>query len=109
MALHQLEENSKDFIIRQDEALPPFLVAVGTNEHKLSPVMGWLGRNQLCVVQLARQLCLLQVHMKHTVKFCEVFMMVFDIQTYTCFELSPSSNVQKKCNILEDDPSSVLK
>jgi hypothetical protein len=46
----------KDFIIRQDEALPPFLVAVGTNEHKLSPVVGWLGGNQLCVVQLAGQL-----------------------------------------------------
>jgi hypothetical protein len=74
----------------------------------LSPVVGWLGGNQLCVVQLAGQLWLLEVHMKHTVKFCEVFMMVFDIQTYTCFELSPSSNVQEKCNIVEDGPS-VLK
>jgi hypothetical protein len=111
--LHQLEKDSKDFIIQQDEALPYFHVAVGTNECKLSPIMDWLCRNQLCVVQLAgeiaEQLHLLWVHMKYTVKFCEVFMMVFDIQSYSCFELSPSSNIQEKCNILEDGPCSVLR
>ena len=60
-------------------------------------------------LEIARQLCLLWGHMKYTVQFCEVFMVVCDIQTYSCFELSLSSNVQEKHNILEDNPCGLLR
>jgi hypothetical protein len=60
-------------------------------------------------LEITKQLHLLWGHMKYTVQFCEVFMMLFDIQTYACFELSPSSNVQEKHNILEDGPCFFLR
>lgn len=59
--------------------------------------------------ETARQLRLLWGHVKYTVQFCEVFMIVCDLQTYSCFELSTSSNVQEKHNILEDGCCFVLR
>ena len=82
------------------------------HERKLSSVMDWMCRSQWRVVQMtgriARQFRLLWGHMKYTVKFCEVFMMMFDIYTCSCFGLTPSCNIQENHNVLEDDPCSVL-